>query len=168
MRSSGSTVTSPAKTALAAFLVGLCACAALARAQTPKHIAEQIPLSVSDVIVGGDWGSPESDGAYRAVLVYRVQSGTPVADVIVQWVAFAQNSGTIVHAETITSLTGEPAKTAFIAFDFGDEDDATRLLIGSYDPETEKDNLRFVQLGEPAEFEFVSPPQNDSGSAPDE
>ncbi|MFP3921485.1 MAG: hypothetical protein ACLFPA_09905 [Dichotomicrobium sp.] len=154
---SNSTVTSPAKTALAVFLVGLCACAALARAQTPEEIAGQIPLSVVDVIVGGHWGDTGTDGVYRAVLTYRMKDGEPVSDVLVQWITFGEDSGRVVHSEKISSLTGEPATTAFIAFDFGEADEATRLLIGSYDPEDEKDNMRFVRLGDPAEFEFVSP-----------
>lgn len=165
MRTNGNTITHSARTVLAVFLVALCAGSTLARAQTPKEIAGQIPLSVSDVIVGGNWGRAESDGAYRAVLVYRVQSGTPVADVIVQWVAFGENSGTIAHAETITSLTGDRATTAFIAFDFGETEPTTRLLIGSYNAETDKDNLRFVRLGEPGEFRFISPPESGDDAA---
>lgn len=165
MRASGNTITYPVTAILAAFLAGLSAFAASAQAQPPKEIAEQIPLSVNEVIVGGEWGSPESDGAYRAVLISRNDDGTPAADVVLQWVAFGEENGRVVHSETVGSLTGEPAVTAFIAFDFGENDEVTRLLIGSYDPETNEDDLRFVRLGAPGEFAFVSPPEVDNDTA---
>lgn len=138
----------------------ICVFAMPAQAQSPQEIAAGIPPSVAEVIVGGQWGEPDAGGSYRAVLIYRLIEDEPVADILVQWLSFENGEAEprVVHSEMILSLTGEPATTAFVAFDFGEGDaqnEATRLLIGSFDPEANTDETRFVKLGAPAEFEFV-------------
>lgn len=142
--------------ASAALLVAM-ALANELRAQPPQDIASQIPPSVSEVIVGGIWETGDSGGVYRAVLIYRVNDDAPVADIVVQWLRIGDDGPSIAHTETITSIRGEPATTAFVAFDFGESGETTRLLVGSYDPETDEDETQFVRLGGPAEFSFVSP-----------
>jgi len=119
-----------------------------------------VPLSVSEVIVGGQWGASDAGGVYRAILIYRIIDDMPVSDILVQWLELGEDGPRIAHSETITSITGEQATTAFVAFDFGEEGagEATRLLIGSFDPDANADETQFVRLGPPAEFEFVSPP----------
>lgn len=146
--------------ARAACIALICVFAMPAKAQSPQEIAAGIPPSVAEVIVGGQWGEPDSGGSYRAVLIYRLIEDDPVADIIVQWITFGNPEAEprVVHSEMILSIMGEPATTAFVAFDFGGQDtqnEATRLLIGSFDPEANKDETRFVKLGAPAEFEFV-------------
>jgi len=137
------------------------------RAETPREIAGRIPTSVSEVIVGGQWSEADDTGFYRAVLIFRIVDGTSVADILVQWLTVDEPASNpeVVHSEVITSITGQKAETAFVALDFGDDDnEATRLLIGTYDPETEKDTTRFVRLGAPADFAFVKEPRTrDSG-----
>jgi len=126
-----------------------------------RDIASQVPPSISEVIVGGQWESKDASGAYRAVLVFRVIEAVSVADIVLQWLVFEDDESEIkiVHSETISTVRGEPAETAFVAFDFGKDDtEPTRLLIGSFDPQTQTDRTRFVRLGKPAEFEFVSQP----------
>jgi len=146
--------------ARAVFIITLFAFAVPATAQTPQEIAAAIPPSVTEVIVGGQWGEPESGGSYRAILIYRLIGDEPVADILVQWLAFEDGDAEarVVHSEMIFSVKGESANTAFIAFDFGEENaesEATRLLIGSFDAQANADETRFVTLGAPAEFEFV-------------
>ena len=141
-------------------VVMLCAIAMPARAQSPQEIAAAIPTSVAEVVVGGQWGNADDGGSYRAVLIYRLIAEEPVADILVQWLAYDEGVAvpSVVHSEMIFSLKAEAATTAFVAFDFGEESaeaEATRLLIGSYDPEANADETRFVKLGAPAEFEFV-------------
>jgi len=132
------------------------------RAGTPREIAGQIPTNVSEVIVGGQWSDANDTGFYRAVLIFRIVDGTSVADILVQWLTVDEPAGQpqVVHSEVITSITGEKAETAFVALDFGDdENEATRLLVGTYDPETDKDSTRFVRLGMPGKFAFVKQPR---------
>jgi hypothetical protein len=155
--SAGSGVASAAR---AACIVLLCAFAAPAQAQTPQEIAAAMPPSVSEVIVGGQWGEADAGGSYRAVLIYRLIDDVPVADILVQWLSFENGEAEprVVDTRMILSVTGEPATTAFVAFDFGEGDaqtEATRLLIGSFDPQANTDETRFVRLGAPGEFEFV-------------
>lgn len=156
----GTAAASMAAAARAACIIILCASAVPAQAQTPQETAAKIPPSVAEVIVGGQWGEPDAGGSYRAVLLYRMIEEEPVADILVQWLAYegAAPQPRIVHSEMILSIKGEPATTTFVAFDFGKEqlpEEATRLLIGSFDPEANTDEMRFVKLGAPAEFEFV-------------
>jgi len=143
-----------------AFLIGLSAGIRVANAQPAQDIANRVPLSVSEVIVGGQWGASDAGGVYRAILIYRIIDDMPVSDILVQWLELGEDGPRIAHSETITSITGEQATTAFVAFDFGEEGagEATRLLIGSFDPDANADETQFVRLGPPAEFEFVSPP----------
>jgi len=146
--------------ARAVFVIMLFASGVPAQAQMPQEIAAGIPPSVAEVIVGGQWGEPDAGGSYRAVLIYRLIEDEPVADILVQWLTFENGEAEprVVHSEMILSVMGERATTAFVAFDFGEQDtqnEATRLLIGSFDPQANTDETRFVKLGAPAEFEFV-------------
>jgi len=148
------------------FLAALISLALPGHAQSPQQIADEIPPSVSEVIVGGQWGDADDMGSYRAVVLYRMIQDIPTTDILVQWLAFAETGPgpRIVHSEKILTVEGEPAATTFVAFDFGAGDaevEATRLLIGSFDPEKNEDDMRFVRLGGPAEFTFV---EGDSGA----
>ncbi len=134
--------------------------ASAARAQQAQDIAASIAPSVVEVIVGGQWSGANANGAYRAVLIYRIIDAEPVADIVVQWLAFAEGDqeAHVAHVETVLSITGEEANTTFVAFDFGApeaEPEATRLLIGWSDPDNDADETRFLKLGEPGAFEFV-------------
>jgi hypothetical protein len=129
------------------------------KAASPDQIAQNLPVDIPEVIVGGGWQANGLRGIYRGVVVVTPAETSTSARVYVQWIGVKADGSTpqIVNSIAIPEIAAKNLANAQLSID-AEKDNEAMFVVTTYDTKTQKPDFFAFKATLPGELKAAELP----------